>query len=189
MGSRLRTDANDQFPSRCHKWMDERMVDTWFLVQFKPNAHNVADRNLKRQGFATFLPMQEITRRQGGRFVSELRPLFPGYMFIRLDPETSPWRQVNSTYGVTRIVSFADRPAPVPPALVDGLLRRCDERGQILSRENLGVGDAIKVIEGPFSEFVGTVESIDADQRVWLLLELMGHTMRIQLNASQIVSQ
>ena len=165
------------------------MADEWFLVQFKPNSHNVAVRNLKRQGFETFLPFQEITRRQATRFVSELRPLFPGYMFIRLDPETSPWRKVDSTYGVARIVSFGDSPAPVPPGLVESLLGRCDETGRMRSRENLGVGDAVKVIEGPFSEFVGTVETIDAEQRVWLLLEFMGQTTRIQVNANQVVTR
>ncbi len=165
------------------------MAEHWFLVQFKPNSHNIADRNLKRQGFETFLPMQEVTRRQDNRFVSELRPLFPGYMFIRLDPEVSPWRKVNSTYGVGRIVSFRDEPAPVPPALVAALLARSDTNGRITAAAGLGEGSEVRVIDGPFAEFAGTIETIDTERRVWLLLDFMGQATRIQVNANQIVGR
>lgn len=163
------------------------MTQDWYLLQFKPNSHNIATRNLKRQSFVTFLPVQETTRRQGTRFVSELRPLFPGYMFISLDPEASMWRKVNSTYGVTRIVSFRDKPAPVPDALVTGLIAQCDDHGRILSSTALAAGDEVKVVGGPFSEFVGTIETVDAERRIWLLLEFMGQTTRIQVNANQVV--
>ena len=50
----------------------------WFLAQMKPNSHDIANRNLTRQGFETFLPLQEETRRTRGRFVTRRRPLFPG---------------------------------------------------------------------------------------------------------------
>lgn len=165
------------------------MVRDWYLVQLKPNSHSIATRNLNRQGFVTFLPLQEITRRQGTRFVSELRPLFPGYMFISLDPEASIWRKVNSTYGVTRVVSFRDKPAAVPDALVSGLIARCDDHGRMLASASLATGDEVKVVGGPFSEFVGTIETIDAEKRIWLLLEFMGQTTRIRVNANQVVTR
>lgn len=165
------------------------MTNDWYLVQFKPNSHRIAERNLGRQGFVTFLPIHEITRRQSSRFVSELRPLFPGYMFIELDPSISPWRKVNSTQGVARIVSFGAGPAQVPKPLVEALLRRSDTTGRIRTGEDFAVGAPIRVIDGPFSEFVGTVEAMDADRRVWILLEFMGQTARIQVDGSQVVGQ
>ena len=51
---------------------------SWFLAQLKPNCANIADKNLKRQGFQTFLPMEEETRQRNGKFVTAMRPLFPG---------------------------------------------------------------------------------------------------------------
>jgi len=143
-------------------------------------------KNLDRQGFETFLPLQEFTRRQDARFVSDLRPLFPGYMFIHLDPQVSPWRKVNSTYGVTKIVSFGEVPAPVPAALVSGLLKRCDDQGRLVTSAPLRIGDEVTVVDGPFSEFVGTIEAVDAQQRVWLLFEFMGQSARIQVDGSQV---
>ena len=51
-------------------------VVSWFLAQFKPNGHRIAERNLNRQGFRTFLPLQEETRRQRSKFTTTLRPFF-----------------------------------------------------------------------------------------------------------------
>jgi transcriptional antiterminator RfaH len=78
----------------------------WFLAQCKPNSHHVAERNLARQGFAVFLPLQEETKRARGRFVTRMRPLFPGYLFVALDIRQGLWRAVNSTLGITRLVSL-----------------------------------------------------------------------------------
>lgn len=163
------------------------MTQSWYLVQFKPNCHRIAIRNLDRQGFRTFLPLQEITRRRDARFVSELRPLFPGYMFLLLDPDVSPWRKVNSTYGVAKIVSFGEAPAPVPTELVSALFTRCDDDGRLVTSTTLKTGDEVTVVDGPFSDFAGTIETVDAQQRVWLLLEFMGQSARIQVDGSQVV--
>ena len=81
-------------------------MNQWYLIQFKPNSHRLAERNLQRQGFETFLPMQKITRRKASRFVSDLKPLFPGYMFVRVSSDLAPWRTINSTIGVSQLVSF-----------------------------------------------------------------------------------
>ena len=65
----------------------------WYLVQCKPNAAEIAVRNLKNQSFGTFLPLQEITKRNGKVFQRQIRPLFPGYLFVQVDPDQAPWRQ------------------------------------------------------------------------------------------------
>jgi transcriptional antiterminator RfaH len=54
---------------------------SWYIVQFKHNSHKIAVRNLQRQGFETFLPMHEVTRRTVVKFETVIRPLFAGYMF------------------------------------------------------------------------------------------------------------
>ena len=85
---------------------------SWYIVQFKPNSHKIAIRNLERQGFETFLPMHEVTRRTVVKFETVIRPLFAGYMFVACDPEQAPWRQINSTYGISRMLSFSEGPSP-----------------------------------------------------------------------------
>jgi transcriptional antiterminator RfaH len=95
---------------------------TWFLAQLKPNCVQVASKNLGRQGFRTFLPMEEETRQRNGKFVMANKPLFPGYIFVAFDVTRGLWRSVNSTYGITRLVSFGKEPAPVPLDLVSQLM-------------------------------------------------------------------
>ncbi len=153
----------------------------WYLVQFKPNSHSIALRNLNRQGFETFLPMLSVTSRVGSRFVPKSRPLFPGYLFVALDPVQGEWRKVNSTYGVARIISFAGQPNPVPHDLVAGLKARCDDTGVLTATSDLKPQDQVTLQKGPFSQFVATVESLDEDQRVWVLIELMGQKTRINV--------
>ena len=158
----------------------------WHLIQFKPNAHRLAERNLKRQDFEVFLPMQEITRRKASRFVSELRPLFPGYMFVGVDSSAAPWRKINGTIGVSRLVSFDGTPKPLPLAVISSLMLRCDTSGTLLPPKILNVGDTVDVLSGAFANFVATVEKVDAQQRVWLLMEFMGQGARVNVTADQV---
>ncbi|ANK80003.1 MAG: transcriptional antiterminator [Rhizobiales bacterium NRL2] len=167
------------------------MTDTeegsrWFLAQLKPNGHKLAERNLDRQGFRYFLPMQEETRRQRGKFLTLLRPLFPGYIFIAFDPDHGLWRKVNSTTGVARLVSFGRSPAPVPSELVDGLMARCDREGKFQPPSTLAPGDAVRIARGPFTDFVATVEKLAPDNRVFVLLDLMGRKTRMTVAADKL---
>ena len=102
--------------------MTSANTPSWYIVQFKPNSHKIAVRNLQRQGFETFLPMHEVTRRTVVKFETVIRPLFAGYMFVGCDPETAPWSKINSTYGGSRMLSFSDGPKPMPDVLMSSAI-------------------------------------------------------------------
>ena len=158
----------------------------WHLLQFKPNSHHLAVRNLQRQGFETFLPLQEITRLKASRFTVNLRPLFPGYMFVGVELNAAPWVTINSTIGVSRLVSFAENYKPLPLNLISSLMLRCDEEGKLLPPKTLNAGDSVEVLAGPFANFVATVEKIDAQQRVLVLMEFMGRGTRVKVQQEQL---
>lgn len=159
---------------------------SWFLAQLKPNSANIADKNLKRQGFQTFLPLEEETRQRNGKFVTAKRPLFPGYIFVAFDVARGFWRTVNSTYGITRLVSFGKEPTAVPLDLVSRLMLRCDAQGKLLPPKLLKPGDQVTLTKGPFANFVAEVEKIAPDRRVWVLIELMGGQTRVAVGADQL---
>tara|TARA_B110000240_G_C13269369_1_gene355136 strand:- start:82 stop:612 length:531 start_codon:yes stop_codon:yes gene_type:complete len=158
------------------------ILKNWFLLQFKPNAHKLAERNLHRQGFETFLPLQEITGRKKTSFINNLKPLFPGYMFVAFDIQDAPWRKINNTMGVSKLVSFNSYPKPVPIDLVSGLILRCDVSGKLLPPKQLNKGDEVQFLNGPFANFITTIEEIDAQQRIWVLMKFMGQSTRISVN-------
>ena len=156
------------------------------LLEYKPNFHRLALRNLHRQGFETFLPMQDVTQRHSTKFVQQRRPLFSGYMFVSFALDTAPWRKINSTVGVARLVSFDGQPKALPPDLIAGLMARCDTQGRVLPPDQFAPGDELQVMSGPFAEYVATIETIDAEQRIWLLMEFMGQKTRMAVWPEQV---
>lgn len=159
---------------------------SWFLAQLKPNCAKIADKHLKRQGFETFLPLEEETRERNGKFITTERPLFPGYIFVAFDAARGLWRKVNSTNGITKLISFGREPAIVPQDLVSQIRQRCDASGKLLPPKALQPGDQVTLTTGPFTNFVAEVEKIAPDRRVWILMELMGGQTRVSVDPGQL---
>ena len=158
---------------------------TWFLAQLKPNSARIANVNLTRQGFETFLPMEQATRPRNGKFATALRPLFPGYIFIAFDVSLGLWRTVKSTQGITRLVGFGEKPAPVPFGLISELMSRCVTNKETEPALPLMQGDQVDVIAGPFVGIVAEIESIAPDKRVWVLMDIMGRQTRVAIRREQ----
>lgn len=161
-------------------------MECWYLVQLKPNSYKIAERNLNQQKFHTFSPMQVITIQKSKKFVTCLKPLFPGYMFLSINNISESFRKINSTIGISRLVSFNSKPSPIPLQLMLELMARCDRNGKLLKQRNLNVGDSVKLKSGPFANFATTVDYIDADKRVWVLMNLMGQNAKIKITKEQI---
>ncbi|MGE3643996.1 MAG: transcription termination/antitermination protein NusG [Beijerinckiaceae bacterium] len=159
---------------------------SWFLAQLKPNCASIAERNLKRQGFQTFLPKEEETRHRKGKFMTAMRPLFPGYIFVAFDVSSGLWRAVNSTFGITRLVGHGNEPTAVPSDLVLQLRLRCDANGKLLPPNLLKPGDRVILSTGPFANFVAKVEQSLPDQRVWVLMDIMGAETRVTVSMNQL---
>ena len=156
------------------------MSKEWFILQFKSNSHHLAAKNLNRQGFETFLPLHDTTSRRLSRFLNTSKPLFPGYMFIRFDRVESDWHKINNTYGVSRLITFNSILKSIPTTIVDSLKMRYDLSGKLLPIKKLKKGDQVTVLKGPFANFIATVEKYEADQRIWILMDLMGRKTKIQ---------
>ena len=151
------------------------MTTNWYLLQTKTNAYRIATRNLLRQGYQVFMPSIKLTRRTGKRFISNVSPLFPGYLFVGLGSDSqSPWRSLNSTLGVSRVISLDGQYRPLPLSLIDELQNCCDPDGIFQAKSQIIEGDQVQIQKGPFAAFVATVESITPDARVWILIDLLG---------------
>ena len=162
------------------------MSKEWFILQFKPNAHYQAEKNLNQQGFETFLPLQDTTSRKLSRFINTSKPLFPGYMFIRFDRAESNWHKINNTYGVSRLITFNSILKSVPNNIIDSLMKRYDLSGKLLPIKKLRKGDQVTVLMGPFANFIATVEKYEADQRIWILMDLMGRKTKIKTSSNAL---
>ena len=157
------------------------MSKEWFILQFKSNSHHLAAKNLNRQGFETFLPLHETTSRRLSRFINTSKPLFPGYMFIKFDRAESQWHKINNTYGVSRLITFNSLLKSIPTKFVDSLMKRYDSSGKLIPIQKLKEGDRVKILKGPFADFIASVENYESEQRIWVLMDLMGRTTKIQI--------
>lgn len=159
----------------------------WYLAQLRPNGEQLAERNLRRQGFEVFAPKVRRTRRCRGKFRDEFRALFPGYLFVSARSHLARWRAIGSTLGVQRIVGFGgEGPSLVSSELIAGLKQRCDELGRV-HEAALSPGNTVRIRSGPFAEFIGTVEQIPSERRIWILLDLIGR--RIAVHPDQVELQ
>ena len=156
------------------------MSKEWFILQFKPNAHHKAEMNLNRQGFETFLPLSDFILQQNSRFTKTTKPLFPGYMFITFDNKDMSWVKINNTYGVSRLITFNSTLKAVPTSFISNLMNRCDSSGKLQVNKQFKKGDQVKILNGPFINFIAKVESYGTDQRIWILMDLMGRKSKIQ---------
>ena len=162
------------------------MSKEWFILQFKSNSHHQAAKNLTRQGFETFLPLHDTTSRKSSRFINTSKPLFPGYMFIRFNRAESEWNKINNTYGVSRLITFNSLLKSIPTSFVDSLMKRYDSSGKLLPIVKFKKGDNVKVLTGPFADFIATIEKYEADQRIWILMDLMGRKTKIQTQSDYL---
>ncbi|WP_425046110.1 transcription termination/antitermination NusG family protein [Primorskyibacter sp. S87] len=167
---------------------DADQTKLWLLAQIKPNMMPRAQNHLENQGFRIFVPMLRTTQRVAGRFREKLAPLFPGYIFVQVDPKISPWRKINSTYGVSKLVSFTmQRPAVVPSGLITDLRSRFTADIDVATETRLEPGDEVQVIRGPFAGFAAKVEQTAAGDRIWLLLDLLGRETRVSADTKNVI--
>ena len=168
-------------------YRNERLMGDWYLIQIKRNSHRIADRNLNQQGFKTFLPLQDLTSRRGSEFSTSTKPLFPGYMFVRIKPDGAPWQKINSTLGVLRLICQNGVPKKVPTEVVSGLISRCDSLGRLLPPTAVHHGDTVEIHSGALANFIATVETIDSKRRIWVLMDIMGQITRVQVASEQVI--
>jgi transcription elongation factor/antiterminator RfaH len=158
----------------------------WFVVQCLARRENYAQQNLRNQNYTTYLPFFIKTVKHARRLRTVQQALFPGYLFIRLDLNVDRWRSVNGTFGVSRMIMSGERPAAVPKEVIDGLLKHTDEQGAIRLDDGLKVGQQVRVVTGPMTDFMGELLSLDDNGRVRVLLEIMSGKVVVTLDRTNL---
>ena len=161
--------------------MNQNLDKKWFIAQIKSNSYHIATENLERQGFETFLPKMEITQRQKNQFVVKSVYVFPGYMFVCFDLHFISWTKINSTYGVSKILTFNKKPSEISSDLIHELKIRYERNSNPTQKKKLQRGDSIKFSSGAFTDLIAKVESVEEKNRIWILLEVMGGYRRLKL--------
>lgn len=153
--------------ARVIKAKDQAML--WYAVHSRPKQEQRALENLQNQGYEAWLPMITLEKLRRGRVTEVVEPMFSRYLFIRLDMEHTNWTPIRSTLGVSRLVSFGNRPAPIADVLIQ-TLRNMPERPP---EKLLQPGQAVRVIEGPLKGLEAVYHQTDGELRAMVLVDLM----------------
>jgi transcriptional antiterminator RfaH len=160
----------------------------WYAAYTQLHAEAKALDHLQRQGYGVYLPRYRRWVRHARRRALVSRPLFPRYLFVGLDRLTQRWRPIRSTVGVLGLVSRGEEPVAVAPGIIDALRRREGEGAfDLLSpAQLLRTGDTVRVTQGPFADLVGRLLGIADHERVYILLDLLGRTVRAEVAATAV---
>jgi transcriptional antiterminator RfaH len=160
--------------------------ERWYLVHTLPHGERRAQLHLGAQGFKTHFPTIEKTIRHARKLRTVRAPLFPRYIFLILDLGRDRWLSVWGTVGVSSLYTCENRPVPVPEGIVETLVANTDEANLALFSSGLTIGQSVRILSGPFANFVGTLERLDAAGRVRVLLDMMGTAVPLALRRNAI---
>lgn len=159
----------------------------WFVIHTRPNAEKQAEWHLRNQAFAdVYLPCYRKRRSHARKIEWVTAPVFPRYLFVRMDTETAQWRAIRSTVGVVDIVRNADRPAPVPEGIVEAIRAREGDDGLLALTAKFARGESVHICGGAFDGQNGLFECEDDEKRVVVLLDLLGRSVRVRVAADAV---
>jgi len=164
--------------------MSIRFGESWYVIHTKPRQEQCALLNLGRQGYECYLPILPAERLNRSRACVEIveEPLFPRYLFIRLNTGDSAksWAPIRSTKGVSRLVTFGSEPARVDSRLIEMIRSQCDLfRGQ--PRHLFSAGERFVLKDGPFAGIEAIYQMRDGESRVMVLIELLSKPVRMSV--------
>ncbi len=142
--------------------------------------------DMKEKIFQVVVPTEDEIEIKGGERKTVSRKILPGYILIQMDLDEQSWYVVRNTPGVTGFVASGTRPVPLEKEEAEHMLSRMKST---VPKIKLGFseGENIRIIDGPFAEFIGTVDEINLEKgKVRLMVSFFGRETPIDLDLSQV---
>lgn len=167
----------------------------WYVVHVKTSyegrVKESLEQRIKSLGvedkiFDIVIPVRETIVVKKGKKTNVKEKVFPGYIFIKMILDDDSWLVVRTTQGVTGFVGAGTKPTPITEREV-GAIMKFIQQEQPKFKTKFSTGEAVKIIEGPFSDFLGTVESIDDERgKVKVLVSIFDRETPVELDFLQV---
>ena len=177
----MRNDGASSSVSEPASWLPLAGAEQWYVIRTLAHRERLAVQKFTNQGYRVFLPQLLKTRRHARKVEIVSVPLFPRYLFTILDRTRDRWRSINGTLGVESLLSSAGEPQAVANGLVESFISAADEDCIVHFDFALHEGQSVKVTAGPFAVLIGRLEQLNSRDRVSVLLELLGGTVKVAL--------
>ncbi len=154
--------------------------------------NRVKSMHLEDKIFEVEIPMEDVVEYKNGKKVTVARKKFPGYVLVRMYMDDDSWYAVRNTPNVTGFVGSGTKPSPLSRREVERILGVEKEEGAKQEKPKFkpawDVGETVRVVEGPFADFNGVIEDINADQsKVRVLVDIFGRETPVELGFDQII--
>jgi transcriptional antiterminator NusG len=152
--------------------------------------HNLEQRiesmGMKDEIFDVVIPTQEEIEVRDGKRRSIERHVFPGYVLVNMKMSEESWYVVRNTPGVTGFVGMGNDPIPLRPEEVSQILRRMEAEAPTI-KVTYKPGETVRIIDGPFNDFHGTVDEIDMERsKVRVMVNFFGRSTPVELDFLQV---
>ena len=167
----------------------------WFVIHCYSGYENKVRKNLeqrietmnmKSKIFDVVIPTQEEIEVRDGKRRTVERHVFPGYVLVNMILEEESWYVVRNTPGVTGFVGMGEEPTPLRPEEVQQILRRMEDEAPTY-KVTYRPGERVRIVDGPFNDFRGTVSEIDMDRsKIRVMVNFFGRETPVELDFLQV---
>lgn len=141
---------------------------------------------LESKIFEILIPTQERIQIRSGKKLQVTEKIFPGYILVRMILDDNSWLAVRTTQGVTGFVGVGNKPTPIGDKEVEAIEKFMAMEAPKF-RAKFSVSEAVRIVDGPFAEFLGSVESIDEERgKVRVLVSIFGRETPVELDFLQV---
>jgi len=167
----------------------------WFVIHTYSGHENKVAEALKQRAetlnltdkiLEVLIPLQEKIQIKRGQRKTVNEKIFPGYMLVKLEMADDSWLAVRTTQGVTGFVGISTKPTPLPKHEVEAIQKYMTQSAPQYKADFVE-GEAVKIVDGPFNDFLGTVKFIDEEKgKVEVLVNIFGRETPVELDFLQI---
>jgi transcription termination/antitermination protein NusG len=168
---------------------------SWYVVHCYSGYENKVRHNLeqrietmgmKDKIFDVVIPTQEEIEVKDGKRKTVERHVFPGYVLVNMILTEESWYVVRNTPGVTGFVGMGNNPTPLRPEEVQQILRRMEAEAPVV-KVTYKLGERVRIVDGPFNDFRGTVSEIDMERsKVRVMVNFFGRETPVELDFLQV---
>ena len=148
--------------------------------------HRVVSLNQKRAVRQVVVPTETVTEMKDNQKVPVEKRTMPGYVLVNMELNDDSWQLVKGTPGVTGFVGASNEPVPLTQPEVDRLLHR-EVAQKVATKAQFSIGESVKVVSGPLSDFSGEISEINQDaQKLKVLVSIFGRETPVEVGFDQV---
>jgi transcription termination/antitermination protein NusG len=167
----------------------------WFVVHTYSGHENKVSANLKQRIetmklqdkiFDIVVPTRNIVTVKHGKKEEQKEKIFPGYILVKMVLDDTSWLAVRTTQGVTAFVGVGNKPTPISEAEVATILKFMQMEAPKY-KTTFSLGEAVKIVDGPFADFLGSIDAIDEEKgKIKVLVSIFGRETPVELDFLQV---